>query len=63
MYGQPQQLALKRISDLMDEPSIKTGNVRAFKSFALQVRALVGMLHQLGSHGWTERVAHTSLVS
>lgn len=53
MYGQPQQLAL-RISNLMDGPNIKSGDIRAFKSFALQVRALVGMLHQLGGQGWTE---------
>ncbi|KAK7880770.1 hypothetical protein WMY93_032583 [Mugilogobius chulae] len=48
MYGQPQQLALKRISNLMNEPNIRPGDIKAFKSFALQVRALVGMLHQLG---------------
>lgn len=54
MYGQPQQLALKRISDLMDGPNIRPGDIKAFKSFALQVRALVGMLQQLGNQGWTE---------
>uniref|UniRef100_A0AAV2MMI3 Uncharacterized protein n=1 Tax=Knipowitschia caucasica TaxID=637954 RepID=A0AAV2MMI3_KNICA len=54
MYGQPQQLALKRISNLMDGPNIRTGDIRAFKSFALQVRALVGMLHQLGREGYAE---------
>nr|XP_057925810.1 uncharacterized protein LOC131127691 [Doryrhamphus excisus] len=54
MYGQPQQLALKRISMLMDGPNVRTGDIKAFKSFALQVRALVGMLHQLGSQGWME---------
>lgn len=54
MYGQPQQLALKRISNLMDGPNIRTGDTRAFKSFALKVRALVGMLHQLGREGYSE---------
>ncbi|XP_061733574.1 uncharacterized protein LOC133536902 isoform X1 [Nerophis ophidion] len=54
MYGEPQQLALKKISELMDGPNIRTGDIKAFKSFALQVRALVGMLHQLGGQGWTE---------
>uniref|UniRef100_A0AAV2LIV0 Polyprotein n=1 Tax=Knipowitschia caucasica TaxID=637954 RepID=A0AAV2LIV0_KNICA len=54
MYGQPQQLALKRISNLMDGPNIRIGDIRAFKSFALQVRALVGMLHQLGREGYAE---------
>nr|XP_055025291.1 uncharacterized protein LOC129415362 [Misgurnus anguillicaudatus] len=54
MYGQPHQLALQRISQLMDGPNIKSGDVKAFKAFALRVRALVGMLNQLGSPGWTE---------
>lgn len=54
MYGQPHQLALQRISNLMDGPNIKSGDVKAFKGFALKVRALVGMLNQLGSPGWTE---------
>lgn len=38
----------------MDGPNIRSGDIRAFKSFALQVRALVGMLHQLGEQGRTE---------
>ncbi|KAG7518329.1 hypothetical protein JOB18_031312 [Solea senegalensis] len=54
MYGQPQHLALKRITKLMDGPNIRSSDIRAFKSFALQVRALVGMLHQLGEQGRTE---------
>lgn len=54
MYGQPHQLALQRIGNLMDGPSIRSGDVKSFKAFALRVRALVGMLNQLGSTGWTE---------
>lgn len=54
VYGQPQQLALKRISNLMDAPNIKSGDVRAFKSFDLQVHAQVGKSHQLGGQCWTE---------
>ena len=54
MYGQPQHLALKRITKLMDGPSIRGGDIRAFKSFALQVRAPVGMLHQLGEQDRAE---------
>ena len=54
MYGQPQHLALKRITKLMDGPNIRSVDIRAFRSFAHQVRALVGMLHQLGEHGRAE---------
>lgn len=54
MYGQPHQLALQRITNLMDGPNIRSGDVKTFKAFALRVRALVGMLNQLGSTGWTE---------
>lgn len=54
MYGQPHHLALKRITGLMDGPNIRSGDIRSFKSFTLQVRALVGMLHHLGEQGQTE---------
>ncbi|XP_030609347.1 uncharacterized protein LOC115796997 [Archocentrus centrarchus] len=53
-YGQPHQLALKRIADLMEAPSVARGDVSGFKRFALKVRALVGMLDQLGDSGQTE---------
>ncbi|KAG7497028.1 hypothetical protein JOB18_030229 [Solea senegalensis] len=53
-YGQPHQLALKRIAQLMDEPNIKSGDTKSFRKFALKVRALVGMLNQLGDIGQTE---------
>ncbi|XP_063766006.1 uncharacterized protein LOC134882305 [Eleginops maclovinus] len=54
LYGQPHQLALQRISKLMEEPNVKAGDTKAFRQFALKVRALVGMLEQLGSSGRTE---------
>nr|XP_055027021.1 uncharacterized protein LOC129416681 [Misgurnus anguillicaudatus] len=54
LYGQPHQLALQRIAELMDGPTIKSGDIRSFRLFALKVRALVGMLDQLGAKGWTE---------
>lgn len=54
LYGQPHQLALQRIAVMMDGPSIRSGDTRAFRLFALKVRALVGMLDQLGSPGRTE---------
>ena len=53
-YGQPHQLALRRIADLMEAPSIRSHDTAAFKSFALRVRALVGMLDQLGQKGRIE---------
>ncbi len=48
-YGQPHQLALQRIAELMDGPNISQGDVRAFRMFALKVRSLVSMLQQLGN--------------
>lgn len=44
-YGQPHQLALRRIADLM---------TLVGKWYALRVRALVGMLDQFGDSGQTE---------
>ncbi len=52
-YGQPHQLALQRIAELMDGPNISQGDVRAFRMFALKVRSLV-MLQQLGNKGYME---------
>ncbi|RXN21410.1 hypothetical protein ROHU_023989 [Labeo rohita] len=48
MYGQPHQLALQRIAELMDGANIRSGDVKAFRMFGLQVRSLVSMLQQLG---------------
>ncbi len=53
-YGRPHQLALQRIADLMDGPTIRSGDTTSFKKFALHVRALVGMLDQLGEEGHVE---------
>lgn len=33
---------------------IKIGDITSFRLFALKVRALIGMLDQLGAKGWTE---------
>ncbi|KAL0151949.1 hypothetical protein M9458_052756 [Cirrhinus mrigala] len=54
LYGQPHELALQRIAELMNGPKIKSGDIRSFRLYALQVRALVGMLDQLGAKGSTE---------
>lgn len=53
-YGQPHQLALQRIAELMDGPSIASGDQKTFRLFALKVRSLVGTLEQLGRNGTFE---------
>lgn len=53
-YGQPHQLALQRIAELMDGPNVGHGDVRSFRMFALRVRSLVSMLQQLGNKGYME---------
>ncbi|XP_076847529.1 uncharacterized protein LOC143493189 [Brachyhypopomus gauderio] len=54
MYGQPHKLAVQRIAELMDSPNIRSGDVKSFRLFALNVRSLVGMLEQLGQRGQVE---------
>ncbi|KAE8289495.1 hypothetical protein D5F01_LYC11197 [Larimichthys crocea] len=54
LYGQPHKLALQRINEVLAEPAVKSGDGRGFQLFALKVRALVGMLDQLGKEGRTE---------
>lgn len=53
-FGQPHQIALKRIAAVMDAPDIRRGDVAAFERFALQIQSLVGMLRTLGSEGEVE---------
>ncbi len=53
-YGQPHQLALQQIAELMDGPNISSGDIKAFRLFALKVRSLIGMLGQLGQKGTFE---------
>ncbi|KAI3377067.1 hypothetical protein L3Q82_000276 [Scortum barcoo] len=52
-FGQPHQIALRRIAAVMDAPDIRRGDIAAFEKFALQVQSLVGML-TLGSEGEAE---------
>ncbi|KAK7939923.1 hypothetical protein WMY93_003249 [Mugilogobius chulae] len=62
MYGQPHKLALQRITEVLAEPQVRSGDSRGFRQFGLKVRALVGMLEQLGREGRTELEcgSHTS---
>ncbi|XP_026075540.1 uncharacterized protein LOC113054305 [Carassius auratus] len=53
-FGQPHKLALKKIAKVMDSPDIRRGDTEAFDNFALQIRALVGMLETLGDKGEAE---------
>lgn len=54
MYGQPHKLVLRNISKVLEGPNIRSGDVKAFKLFALRVHSLVSMLEQLGSEGAAE---------
>lgn len=47
-YGQPHQLVLREIKAILALPRVRPGDSRAFSSFALKVRALVGMLQSSG---------------
>lgn len=40
MYGQPHKLVLQNITEVLEGPNIRPGDVRAFKLFALHVRSL-----------------------
>ncbi|KAK3509818.1 hypothetical protein QTP70_012157 [Hemibagrus guttatus] len=53
-FGQPHKLALKKIARVMDFPDIRQGDTEAFVNFALQIRALVGMLETLGDEDEAE---------
>ncbi|KAJ8412318.1 hypothetical protein AAFF_G00145850 [Aldrovandia affinis] len=53
-YGQPHQIALKRIASVMDSPDVRRGDTAAFEKLALQVQSLVGMLKTLNPEGDSE---------
>ncbi|XP_056243730.1 uncharacterized protein LOC130176585 [Seriola aureovittata] len=53
-FGQPYQVALKRIDSVMTSPDICRGDTAAFERFALRVQSLVGMLKTLGPAGEIE---------
>lgn len=46
-YGQPHQLAQSEIAAILNSPDLKSGDPKAFQSFALNVDLLVGMLTSL----------------
>ncbi|KAL0153282.1 hypothetical protein M9458_051409 [Cirrhinus mrigala] len=53
-FGQPHQLALRKIAGVLESPDIKRGDISAFQKFALQVQSLVGLLRTLGRDGELE---------
>lgn len=53
-FGQPHQIALRRIAAVMDSPDVRRGDIAAFERFALQIQSLVGMLRTLGPEGAVE---------
>ena len=53
-FGQPHQLALRKIASVLEAADIRRGDGAAFERFALQVQSLVGMLTTLGPEGDTE---------
>lgn len=54
MYGQHHKLVLRNITEVLEGPKLKHGDVKAFKFFALHGCSLVSMLEQLGSEGAAE---------
>nr|XP_055023116.1 uncharacterized protein LOC129413455 [Misgurnus anguillicaudatus] len=50
-YGQPHQLALRKIAVVLEMPDVKRGDIIAFQKFSLQVQSLVGLLKTLGPEG------------
>ncbi|KAL3999531.1 AP-5 complex subunit zeta-1 [Sarotherodon galilaeus] len=53
-YGQPRQLALKELRNILELPPIRAGDGRTLDNFALRVQALVGLLSTMGDQGRTE---------
>ena len=50
-FGQPHQLALRKIASVLEAPEVKRGDTAAFQKFSLNVQSLVGLLQTLGSEG------------
>ena len=53
-FGQPHQLALKKIANVLEAPEIRRGDSVAFQRFSLQIQSLVGLLKTLGPEGEIE---------
>ena len=53
-FGQPHQLALRKIASVLEAPEIRRGDIPAFQRFSLQIQSLVGLLKTLGPEGEIE---------
>lgn len=53
-FGQPHQVALKRISTILESPDISRNDPSAFEKFLIQVQSLVSLLNTLGQAGGIE---------
>ena len=53
-YGQPRQLALKELKNIMALPPVRSGDGHALDAFALRVQALVGLLRTMDDQGNAE---------
>ncbi|XP_057688209.1 uncharacterized protein LOC130913548 [Corythoichthys intestinalis] len=53
-FGQPHQLALRKIAAVLEAPEVKRGDIAAFQKFSLQIQSLVGLLQTLGPAGEIE---------
>lgn len=53
-FGQPHQLALKKIASILEAPEIRHGDSAAFQRFSLQIQSPVGLLKTLGPEGEIE---------
>ncbi|XP_025760072.1 uncharacterized protein LOC112844660 [Oreochromis niloticus] len=53
-YGQPRQLALKELKNILELPPIRAGDGQSLDNFALRVQALVGLLSTMGDQGRAE---------
>lgn len=53
-FGQPHQLALKKIASVLEAPEIRHGDSAAFQRFSLQIQSPVGLLKTLGPEGEIE---------
>lgn len=53
-YGQPRQLALRELKNIMALPPVRPGDGHGLDAFALRVQALIGLLRTMAGQGNAE---------